>query len=851
MKRLVACLALLTFMLGAQTMEYRQWRPAEFSFQAEDAYEHVPLGVRFGARFTGPDGSVYEVPGFWDGGQTWRLRFAPTMPGAWSYETTCTETESRVFRELYTGKTMHGNEPAQLVDVEIGKAEELILLVKDGGDGSNYDHADWADAHIVKRDGSVVYLDTLTPSSTHQGHGKLSLRTNIPGQPLRIAGRTFEHGLGTHAPGRTIYQLDGSEVRFRAWVGVDATVKEHGSVSFAVATSLRDTSRSGRRDPGLHGRKGTFAALPATGDNPLFRHGGFLRVSQDGHSLAYSDGTPFFWLGDTWWFCPSDLVPIDGSTNPEIPSAYHDLIQVRKRQGFTAIHMAFLGTIDGISPYQDAMRGPDLTPAYWQKVDRYMDYANANGLIPVIGLGWAGNPLSPEDWRIVWRHLIARYGAHAATWLICGEYNVRNTSDEQIANTLALGQFIKDTDPYHRAMTVHPWYYAGDRRQAWNQPWYDFIMFQGGHGEPPPTKLYREACSHTPVRPVLEGECQYEGIGVFTDSHVRNVAYRAIQNGSCGYTYGSQGLWYPTQNEKDTRTDNWGKPLVWWQAVRRPGAEQLGYLRRIYETVDWWRLKPSPEMLVTASATDAPGVTVLHDLVKHFAEAKATNAHWSRLSEDEPDCVSLHPESKGDTELTYPPIMLPEVRADERLLLITAIGISRKANLADPKHPSDGVQFAVKVDGEDAFRQHRNTKPWLYQAVDLTAKAGQETTIALATAAGENMFWDHAMFRHPTVIRVGKGQPTPCREAYVSPPPRTAFVKADGDRTLVLYYPASEGAGRHRLRALPANVQYTATWHNPRTGEALPARALASQPGALRLPSPPDAHDWILVLQKV
>ena len=34
----------------------RQWRVAELSFQAQDTYQGTPLGVRFGATFTGPDG---------------------------------------------------------------------------------------------------------------------------------------------------------------------------------------------------------------------------------------------------------------------------------------------------------------------------------------------------------------------------------------------------------------------------------------------------------------------------------------------------------------------------------------------------------------------------------------------------------------------------------------------------------------------------------------------------------------------------------------------------------------------------------------------------------------------------
>ncbi|MCH5376216.1 MAG: DUF4038 domain-containing protein, partial [Planctomycetes bacterium] len=34
---------------------------------------------------------------------------------------------------------------------------------------------------------------------------------------------------------------------------------------------------------------------------------GPLKVSPDGHSLQYADGTPFFWLGDTAWALHQNL----------------------------------------------------------------------------------------------------------------------------------------------------------------------------------------------------------------------------------------------------------------------------------------------------------------------------------------------------------------------------------------------------------------------------------------------------------------------------------------------------------------------------------------------------------------
>jgi len=407
----------------------QQWRVSEFAFTAKKTCKNPSMQVHFSAVFTGPGGAKYEVPGFWDGGKTWKLRFTPTAPGKWCYTTRCPQ-----------------------------------------------------------------------------------------------------------------------------------------------------------RDKGLHGKKGSFTAAPAKGDNPLYHHGG---------------GTPFFWLGDTWWFCPSDLVPFEGSSNPKFKSAYKLMVDTRKRQGFTVAQMAFMGSISGTSSFPDFSKTRLLDVKYWQQVDKYMDYANNTGIIPVIGLAFhKGMDLNTlDDWKVIWRYIIARYGAYAITWLICGEYNhdeVDNNMRERVPKALALGQFIKDTDPYKRAMTVHPWTYYQEKHQAWDQPWYDFIMLQGSHGPPPAVEVYLDAYRHKPTKPVLEGECRYEGIRGYTAADVRAMAYRAIQAGSFGYTYGSHGLWYPTQDKDDGRFDNWGERTVWWVALERHGAAQMQHLRACYESLQWWKLEPRP-----------------------------------------------------------------------------------------------------------------------------------------------------------------------------------------------------------------------------------------------------------------
>jgi len=263
------------------------------------------------------------------------------------------------------------------------------------------------------------------------------------------------------------------------------------------------TACSETEDRGLHGVTGKLRVGPPEGENPLYQHGGFLRVSENRRYLTYTDGTPFFWLGDTWWCCPSPLVPIDSSDDPAIPSMFKALVDRRSEQGYTVVHWAFKSWASEQELPPDARfttlaQQQRVNPAYWQQVDAYMSYATEAGLVPAIALTWYSelDQLSLEELQFLWHYVIARYAAYPAVWLVTGEYNVieknANIAD-RIAKVAKLGQYIKDTDPYHRAMTVHPWWYQGDKGQIWDEPWYDFIMFQGGHQAFPGVEIYEAA----------------------------------------------------------------------------------------------------------------------------------------------------------------------------------------------------------------------------------------------------------------------------------------------------------------------------------------------------------------------
>ncbi len=65
------------------------WGRFETQFQSTIAYREPVRDVKLTATFTGPSGQTRQVEGFWDGGNVWRIRFAPDEEGSWQYRTTC------------------------------------------------------------------------------------------------------------------------------------------------------------------------------------------------------------------------------------------------------------------------------------------------------------------------------------------------------------------------------------------------------------------------------------------------------------------------------------------------------------------------------------------------------------------------------------------------------------------------------------------------------------------------------------------------------------------------------------------------------------------------------------------
>jgi alpha-galactosidase len=112
------------------------------------------------------------------------------------------------------------------------------------------------------------------------GWGKPLVDRSVEGKPLSIGGRTFERGVGSHAPGGLWVQLNGAQ-RFRSWVGVDDETRGKGTVRFKVfgdgkklfdSGVMRGGDKAKRIDLDVRGLKHLLLATTSGGDDIHYDH---------------------------------------------------------------------------------------------------------------------------------------------------------------------------------------------------------------------------------------------------------------------------------------------------------------------------------------------------------------------------------------------------------------------------------------------------------------------------------------------------------------------------------------------------------------------------------------------------
>lgn len=96
-------------------IEAPQWQEVEMVFTAVNTYSNPYTDVDMYADFIGPEGQKLRRPAFWDGGQSWKVRFASPIPkGEWKWQTTASDSsdsglhgqQGRLKSLAYTGDNL-------------------------------------------------------------------------------------------------------------------------------------------------------------------------------------------------------------------------------------------------------------------------------------------------------------------------------------------------------------------------------------------------------------------------------------------------------------------------------------------------------------------------------------------------------------------------------------------------------------------------------------------------------------------------------------------------------------------------------------------------------------------------
>jgi len=165
---------------------------------------------------------------------------------------------------------------------------------------------------------NTVALDTFDPSAMSSGWQQTRVDLSVDNNPLKIAGKAFAHGLGTHAHSEMLLRTAQNAKSFHAWVGVDDEVAAgRGSINFEVFADGHKVGESGV----LHGGD---AAKELTADLTGARTVKLV-VDEAGDGIDFDHAD---WADATFTVIDPNkkIVPITIVQEPTMPIAHVDLV---------------------------------------------------------------------------------------------------------------------------------------------------------------------------------------------------------------------------------------------------------------------------------------------------------------------------------------------------------------------------------------------------------------------------------------------------------------------------------------------------------------------------------------------
>jgi hypothetical protein len=618
----------------------------------------------------------------------------------------------------------------------------------------------------------------------------------------------------------------------------------------------------------LHGREGTIHLAAYDGPNLFYRHGP-IRVATDRRHFEHIDGTPFLWLGDTWWMGLSKRL--------KWPEEFQALTADRVEKGFNVVQI-----VAGLYPDMPAFdeRGANeagfpwerdyarINPVYFDAADRRIEYLADHGLAPCIVGAWGYHLpwLGVERMMKHWRNLVARYGAYPVVWCVAGEgpmpFYLSKTpaadSAFQKKGWTEVAAYLRSIDPFHHPISIHPSDMA--RRAVTDPAVLDFEMLQTGHGDrasiAPTLALVAASRAAKPVMPTVNAEVCYEGImGTCPASLERFMVWSCLLSGTAGHTYGANGIWQVNRREqpygKSPAGNNWGT-TPWDEAMVLPGSRQTGFARKLLERFEWWKFDPHPEWAAPTGSDEQNAKFTWGDWIWYPEGNPAVDAPAERrffrktftlperlrpapavlhISADDRFTAYINGVRVGSHHDWHAPQQYDVTRdlhAGENVLAIEAENIA--ANV--PKNPAGLICCLQVTISTDNVIEIRSDNTW---------RCSNKETRGWELPAFDDREWMNAK-------AVAKyGQP-PWGVLQAGPPP-AVFCSAIPEKVRVIYVSQPVPI---RVKSIEPKGQYHALRFDPiNATETDLGPATADAKGEWITPAPPlDMDDWVLILKR-
>jgi hypothetical protein len=369
--------------------------------------------------------------------------------------------------------------------------------------------------------------------------------------------------------------------------------------------------------------KGEVECVKYDGDLAIYKHG-FLKTKTHTRYFMYNDGTPFFYLGDTHWTMPKEEFdePGDHADDIECASHFKYIVDRRVEQGFTVYQSEPIDAKFSLSAglFEKDIEGfRDLDRRFKYIADKGLVHANAQLVFPNILVKFKRYDDIDYMKRLM-RYWAARYAAYPCLWTLGQEVDndFYYTRGDQTRFTMEtnpykyLAEELHKFDAHKQPLTAHMEYFSiypppgcectsvssSAFRKVKGHTWYAY-QWSRSQQAPLDYVFAKDGWHNGQGKVCILYESSYEYLATKSFG-ARTKGYIAYLNGLYGYGYGAQDMWYYKPNYEMKHDSNDGldtvtvedKKIHWSKLVNNDTVKQLGYMRKFFEDIKWWKLIP-------------------------------------------------------------------------------------------------------------------------------------------------------------------------------------------------------------------------------------------------------------------